>query len=105
VEVAALSSLIGALGGVIAMFLSLGTGNLFAGPHLGMLVKDFDITNKGHLALGAVNLFGLWQLAVLALGIAKLSGRAFGPVAIALFVLWLAYKGIAVATGLAQFAL
>jgi hypothetical protein len=104
VEAAAFASLIGALGLVVGMLLSLGTGNLFAGPHLGFFIEDFNPMNKRHLALASVNAFGLWQVAVLALGIARLTGRTFTQAGVGLYVLWLAYKGLAAAFGLAAFA-
>jgi hypothetical protein len=105
VEVAGLSSLIAALGMLVGMFMAVGTGQLMSGPHFGLLVKGFDMSNRGHLALAAVNVFSLWQLAVIALGISRLIGRAFGQVLLVLGLIWAGYKAIAVAFRLVQFAL
>lgn len=105
VEVAGLASLIGGLSMVVGTLLAMGTGRIFAGPHLGFFVTDFDMAHRGHLALGAVNVFGLWQMGVLSLGMARLIGRPFATVATVLFGVWLGYKGLAVVLRLAQFAL
>lgn len=105
VEVAALASLATGLGMVVWMFLAIGTGRLFAGPHAGALVSSFDLGNKLHLALGALNIFSLWQLGIQMVGLAALLGRPLRPVAIVLGGVWLGYKGVAVILGLGQFAL
>lgn len=105
VEVAALAGLIGAVGTLVAVFLAVGLGRLFAGPHLGMLVTDFDMTRRLHLAMGAVNFFSLWQMLLVAMGMARLMGRPWVPVAVVWMGVWAGYKAIAVILGLAQFAL
>ncbi len=105
VEVAALAGLVGIPSLLVTLFLSIGLGRLGAGAHLGMMLPHFDFSNRTHLALGAVNLFSLWHLGLLALGTARLIRRAFAPVATVFLGLWLAYKGIAVALGLSQFAM
>jgi mannitol-specific phosphotransferase system IIBC component len=96
VEVAGLGALIGVLGMLVGTFLAVGLGKLFAGPHAGLLVKEFDALNRGHLALAALNPFSLWYLGVVAMGTARLIGRPAGPVALVLLGLWLGYKGVAV---------
>ena len=96
VEVAGLGALIGMVGMLVGTFLSVGLGKLFAGPHAGLLVKEFDALNRGHLALAALNPFSLWYLGVVAMGTARLIARPAGSVALVLFGLWLGYKGLAV---------
>lgn len=105
VEVAGLASLVAGLGTLVGLFLAVGLGRLMAGPHLGLLVADFDIGNRLHLTLGAINLFTLWHLALVALGVSRLIQRAFAPVALVLLGLWAGYKGVAVILGWVQFAL
>jgi hypothetical protein len=104
VEVASLASLVEGLAAVIGLFLALGRGSLFAGPHMGFFIEDFDVRNRAHLAIGALNPFNLWQLALLALGIAKMIRRPFLSVGLALFVVWLVYKGLAVGLRLTNFS-
>lgn len=105
VEVAGLSSLISALGGVVALFIALGTGRLWAVPHLGVFVENFDPTNRFHIGLVAFNVFGLWQLAIVSLGISRLSQRSYVGVLGLMFLFWVFYKGIAVALRAIQFAM
>ncbi len=102
VEVAGLASLIGGLGICVSLFLAVGTGNLFAGPHLGALVKDFDLGNRWHLALSIVNPFSVWQMVVMALGLARWVGRPATPVVVVVGGVWFGYKAIAVILGLGQ---
>lgn len=104
-EVAGLTAMIGVLGMVVGTFLAIGLGNLFGGAHAGLLVKDFDLGNRSHLALAALNVFSLWHLAVLAVGTSKVSGRPWVPVLAVLGGLWVGYKAIAVALKLSQFVL
>ena len=105
VEIAALAGLISGLGGLVGFFVILGTGRLHAGPHLGMLVAEFNPVNKGHLALASINLFGIWHLLVMVLGLARVIGRPFSPVLIVVGGVWLGYKALAVVAGLGQLAL
>lgn len=104
-EVTGLASVVNGLSAVVGMFLQLGLGSLFSGPHLGTLVKGFDPTNRAHLALAVLNPFSLWHLALVALGTAQLIGSKFRPVFVVLFGVWIGYKGIAIILGLVQFAL
>lgn len=104
VEVAGLASLVSILGALVGMFMAVGFGRLMAGPHLGVLVSEFDVSNRLHLALAAVNVFSLWQVALLGLGLSRLIQRPFVPVGVAVFAVWAGYKLIAVVLKLAQFA-
>lgn len=96
VEVAGLASMVGSVGLLVGTFLAMGMGQLYAGPHGGLLVKEFDLLNRGHLALAALNPFSLWNLAVVALGAARVCGRPATSVAAGLLGLWVGYKALAV---------
>jgi hypothetical protein len=85
VEIAALTSLIVALGMLVGLFLGVGTGRLLAGPHLGFFLSELDLGNRLHLALVAFNFFNLWQVGAMAVGISRLANRPWMPVAIVLF--------------------
>ncbi len=104
VEVASLAGLIGALGAVVSLFLQVGTGRLLMGPQPAAFISNFDVTNRLHLALAALNVFGIWQVAVAAVGLSRLISRPVGPVAIVTFGLWIGYKAIAVILGRAEMA-
>lgn len=105
VEVAGLSSLIIALSMVVGTLLCVIFGRLNAGLSLAMLVNDFDISNRVHLLLGAANVFNFWHVAVLAIGLAKLSGASMARTAIVIFAYWVLAELLLIAAGLGQWAL
>lgn len=105
VEVAGLGMMITVLGAVVTLLLVVNQGSLSATPSLAFLVEEFDPANKKHLLLGAVNLFNLWLVGVMAVGLAKLAGAAFGRAALTLGVFWVALELMFIFTGLGQFAL
>ena len=103
-EVAGLANVIAVLGMVVGTFLAVGMGQLYAGPHGGLLVKTFDLTNRAHLALATINPFSFWHLAVVSLGVARCLARPMASVAAAMFGLWIGYKALAVLLKLAWLA-
>ena len=92
VEVCGLSHTIGVLGGIVTMLIVVIAGNLYAtlGPML--LLPNFDPAQKTHLLLAAVNLMTLWEIAVLAIGLSKLTGASFLKSALWLFLPWAFFK-------------
>jgi len=91
-EVVGLSLLISTVDAVVRALLVLTTGNLFAGPSLMWLVKDFDPQNNAiHGVLASVELFSLWALAVRAVGLSRLARISFAKAATWVFGIWIAY--------------
>src|SRR5512133_3492446 len=72
VEVVGLSNMIAVLDSVVRTLLIVIMGSIWAGPHLGILVSDFDPENPLHGVLAALSIMSLWILAVRSLGFAKL---------------------------------
>jgi len=105
VEVAGLSSVIIVLGMAISTPLCVIFGRLNAGPSLALLVSDFDLSNRVHLLLGAANAIYLWHTAVLAIGLARLSGAATGKALLVVFGFWVLIELLLIAIGLGQWAL
>jgi len=93
VEVAGLTNVLAILEAVVKTLLAIALGNIWAGPHLGLMVKDFDPANPAHIVLAAINLISFWSVAVRAVGLAKLSGVSFAKAAAWLFGLWLVFSG------------
>ena len=104
VEVAGLAAMISVLGALVSLLLAVTMGNMFATPSLALLVDEFSATNKIHLLLGAVNFFNLWLVAVLAVGLARLSGVSFGKAALILFGFWTALELALIFAGAGQMA-
>jgi hypothetical protein len=76
VEMAGLATMITILGTIVTLLLTVILGKMTT-PSLALLLDHFDSKNGLHLALAAVNLFALWQVGVMAAGLARLSGARF----------------------------
>jgi len=88
VEVTGLSTMIAVVGGIISMLLAVIYGDMAMTPSLILLVGHFDPNNKVHLLLTALNAMNIWWLAVLAIGLARLSGAGLAKAAVWVFGLW-----------------
>jgi hypothetical protein len=100
VEVVGLGNMVGVLDAIVKTLLIVGLGNLYAGPNLALLVKDFDPENTAHSLLALVNVMTFWLLAVRAVGLARLSGASFVKAALWVFGIWAAYTGFFLGLGL-----
>jgi hypothetical protein len=100
VEVAGLTFFVSILESVVTTLLQYGMDSLFAGPSLALLVSDFDLQNKMHLALAKVNVFTIWDLALTSIGLSKLFQRHLPKVLVLVFALWLIWSIFTVATGM-----
>jgi len=98
-EVAGLAGTINILGGIVAMLLAVVMGNMAMTPGPVLLVHEFDPANKLHAFLAQLNVFMLWYLALLSLGLAKLCRVPFGKAAIWLFGIWAAWVAVIVLPG------
>jgi hypothetical protein len=105
VEIAGLSSMIVVLGGIVALLLMVIFGKMFASASLALLVNEFDMTNKKHFLLGAVNVFNFWLVAVMGLGLARVSGASSTRAILVVLGYWIAMSLALIAAGLGQFAL
>jgi Yip1 domain len=88
VEVVGLSMMISVLGAIIAMLLAVIYGNPAMTPSPVLLLSHFDNHNRVHVLLSSLNVTTLWYLAVLSVGLAKVSGRGFALAAAWLYGLW-----------------
>jgi hypothetical protein len=75
-------------GVIIATLLAVIYGNLYMTPGPVLLVDHFDGLNKLHRTLSALNVFYLWTIALMALGLARLSGASFWKACAWGFGLW-----------------
>ncbi len=67
-----LSMLIMAVSTLIGMVFVIAMESIYAGASLAMLIGEVDPLNKTHMFLASVNLFTIWQYAVIGIGLAKL---------------------------------
>jgi len=104
-EVAGLTTMILVLGAVVTILLTVITGKLGMTPSLALTIGDFDIKNKVHLLLAAVNIFSFWQIGVSACGLARLTGKPFSKALLLVLLYWLAFTLFFVGIGFGQMAM
>lgn len=101
-EIAGLAGMITLLGVIVKTLLILATGNMFAAPSPGLLLKDFNpLGNTWHGILSVFDLIGIWALGVKACGLARLAGVSFTRAAVWVFGVWLALTTVMIGVGLA----
>jgi len=104
-EVAGLGMMINVLGGIVAMLLIVNLGRLGATPSLALVVENFDETRKGHLAMGAANVFSFWFIGVMSVGLSKLTGAPWLRAAWLVLTCWVVQECVFILAGLGQMAL
>jgi hypothetical protein len=88
VEAVGLSMMISVLGAIISMLLAVIYGDPGAKPSPALLLSHFDSHNRGHVLLASLDVTTLWFLAVLSLGLARLTGTGFARAAAWLYGFW-----------------
>jgi hypothetical protein len=87
-----LSGWISIVGSLVTLLLIVGMGSLYASPSLGLAVlSEYNPKDFLHVLLSKVDAFGLWQAAVIGIGLSKISSKSVGlgiGTAAALWVLW-----------------
>ena len=96
-EVAGLASMIGVLGVIVTLLLQINLNNPAASASLALAVQDFDPKKASNLALAAVNVFNLWQLGVMACGLARLAAVPFLRAAFVLVAFWMVFQFVWIA--------
>ncbi len=98
-ELYGLASLIGVVGTVISLI----TMHLFDSIHAtasgSLLLSTFNPAEFSHRLLAAITLFGIWQTAVVGIGVAKIAGKPTGTTVLLVYGLWLAVVLVEAATG------
>jgi len=91
-EVSGLASLIAILGTIVLVLMMNAFDSLYASPSLALAVLDsYDSQNKLHVVMSSLNVFSIWEVAVLGLGLSKISGKSTSAgmgVAFGLWILW-----------------
>jgi hypothetical protein len=64
-----------------------------------LLASDFDPQNKTHTLMALANVMTFWFLAVVGLGLARLSSVSYGRAIAWVIGIWLAYTGLMVGVG------
>lgn len=89
-----LASWIGVLGGIITMLMIVGLNSFYATPSAALAIYGtYDVTDTTHRILSKINVFTLWETALVGIGLSNLSGRPAGVgigVAFGLLAVWFA---------------
>ena len=104
-EVAGLAMMINVLGGIVAMLLIINLKKIGATPSLALVVKDFDVTRKGHAFAAAANVFAFWVVGVRSVALAKLTDAPFLRTAWLVATFWVLEQCFFVVSGLGQLAM
>ena len=96
VEVVGLSMYISVLGSIITLLLVVAMGSLYATPSLALAVSHFDPTDKVDKILAAINIFTLWFLAVISIGLGKVFSVSTGKALTVIGVLWVVWTACTV---------
>jgi hypothetical protein len=90
-EVVGLSMYIMIIGSIVTMIIAVALGSINAGPHLGLFVSSFDPMNKLHKLLANFNVFTIWNLVVVAIGLSKVFSIPQMKAYITVGVLWVLF--------------
>jgi hypothetical protein len=86
------SEWIGLLGGIITLLMVLGMGSMYASPSAALAVlSNFNPSNTVDRLLGSLNIFSIWQVIVLGIGLSKYAEKPLGTgigFAVGLWVIW-----------------
>jgi ABC-type siderophore export system fused ATPase/permease subunit len=100
VEVIGLTFYIGALGSIITILMMVAMDSIYASPSLAVFVSNFSMENKLHLALAKVNVFTIWTLVVVSIGLAKIFQRDYPKVLTLILALWVLWFALAIILGI-----
>ena len=89
-EISGLASMIGILGSIVTLLMMHLFESIHAAPGGSLLLMgSFNPHNVGHILLGSINVFTLWQTAVVGVGLSKISGKSIGVAMAITFGMWL----------------
>lgn len=95
------SQWIGALGGIITLLMIVAMNSVYAAPSGALAVlQEFNRHDTTHRLLSSLNIFSVWQMIVVGIGLAKFSGKPSGTgigVALGLWVVWVLISVFALA--------
>jgi len=98
-EVFGLTWFIGVIGTVITLFMMSYFGSLYAIPAPSALLTSMGTMGFAHKFLAALNIFTIWQVLVLGIGLSRVSGKSTGAGIGVSCGLWLVFVLITAALG------
>jgi hypothetical protein len=102
-ELYGIASWIGVLGGIVTVLMMVGLGTMAATPSGALaLIGSFDPTNKLHMLLASLNIFSIWQTAVIGIGLSKFSDKQLSAGMGVAFALWIVWIALSILLGIAR---
>ena len=93
--------MIGWLGAVVTLLLMYVFDSLYASPGAALAVlSSYDSHNTVHKILSQLNIFSLWETAIIGIGLSKISGKSAGMGMGVSYGLWALWSIIAVTLGI-----
>jgi hypothetical protein len=100
-EMYGISHWIGILGTIITLLLMYALNSMYASPSAALaVISSYDLNNTTHKILSVINIFAIWQCAVVGVGLSKLSGKSIGSGVGVAFVLWILWLVVSVSLGI-----
>lgn len=101
IEAYGISQWIAMFGAVITIMMAFALNSMYARPSASMaFFPNIDPTDQLHRLLGAIEVFAIWQTAVLGIAISKLSNKSLGVGMAVAFGLWAVWVALRVLLGL-----
>lgn len=99
-EVYGLSSVIGIVGTLVAILMMNMMDSIYAQPGGAFFLMDsFDKDNFAHNMIASLNIFTIWQVAVVGMGLSAVSGKKTGQGMMLAFGLWIVWVLVAGSLG------
>ena len=88
-EVYGIANWIGILGAIVTLMMMYALNSMYASPSAALAVfSHFDVTDKVHKLLSALNVFSLWQAIVIGFGLSTLANKKVLSGIVLALVLW-----------------
>jgi len=100
-EVVGLTLLIVSLESIVTLILQIGMNSLFASPSLAIFISNFSVDNTMHALAAKANIFTIWELVVVSIGLARLFMKDMPKVLVLVFALWVLWTVVTVFGGAA----
>lgn len=97
-EATGLASMIGWVGAIITLLLMYAFDSMHANPGAALaVIGSYDVKNTMHRVLSTINVFSIWESAVIGIAFSKLSGKSIGMGMGVSFALWIVWAVLSVA--------
>jgi hypothetical protein len=94
-ETYGIATLISALGAIVTLLMMYSMDSMLAQPGGAFFLRDsFDRHNMAHGLLASLNVFTIWETAVVGIGLSKLTGKPTGTgmgVTFGLWIIWVVF--------------